>query len=236
MPLKKPRLLQFLPGAVILVLAGLACWLWLPGNLANLGLLKDLFEGDSSSLVEAQQALSNQNNDCRAKLKRAVIESQLNGLEKARPAWESLLSCPVEYSSFLKAEFPKDLSMAQKILAAFPAVASNYFWLAGLLPSSETSQIMTLLRQGIQYDPYNGPAWCSLGYAQRRQRDLPSAADSFSTCCQLGAPGDQGCLAAGNIYKSLGDLSKAVQNYLSSHDPAVIELGNALQKQISEGN
>jgi len=159
------------------------------------------------------------------------LDCQVQWLSPDRDLPE-LLSCSPVYMDMIRDLAPTNAALATEAHALYPDLAGPLYWLAESKGGYAEPLNLPLYQQIVSEHPYEGLAWCYIGFLSERAGDLQAALDARINCCYNGDPGSNGCYNAGRLLEGKQQYQEAIRYYrLSKWGPSQ-EAANKLAEKI----
>lgn len=121
---------------------------------------------------------------------------------------------PIERIGLVRAAAGPDALLAQALIAARPAYAGGYFWLAEIhRADGEALPAIDAYRRGLELDPSSGDDWLALGMLYAGLGDMDNALYAYDQACTYGDRGKNGCPNAAGLYFARGEFEAALVRY-----------------------
>lgn len=216
-------------GAVVLVLVTSALGLSVnrAGQLATYAMVDPAADVDATSASIGELAAGS----CRAGWYEGVLRHFSGDPDGRGAAWRDLLDCSTKYTGYMAVLAADDTELARHAIAAQPLDAAGYFWLASSISTENPGEAIERYKQGLMFAPEDGHRWLALADLLE-PRDKMAALDAYLMACRNGDPGANGCLRAGAIVESTGDIPTAIEYYRLSKWSGALERADELERLL----
>jgi tetratricopeptide (TPR) repeat protein len=196
------------------------------------GRLRDAWQSNLTNLRLLKGQDVSTTSDCSHVWLVGIAAGQRAGRSAQRQAMVQALGCSPAYLSLVQAIYPKDQEMAQLATQYYTESSKAWFWLGETkAPTDQLAALQAYLRT-VALAPYNGLAWCRLGYGYEQMDDLEQATNAFLNCCRNNDPGSHGCYGAGLMMEQLGNLPQAIAYYRLSHWEGALKRAQELEASL----
>lgn len=171
---------------------------------------------------------------CRAGWYEGVVRHYSGDSAGRGAAWRNLLDCSDKYTGYMAVLAADDTELARHAIIAQPLSPAGYFWLASSISAANPGEAIERYKQGLMFAPEDGHRWLALADLLE-PRDQAAALDAYLMACRNGDPGANGCLRAGTIVESTGDIPTAIEIYRLSKWSGALERADELERGLSSG-
>ena len=219
-------------GAVVLTLAVSA--LALPVNRAGQLAAHALLDPSADAFAAAGSLDELSARNCRAGWYEGLVRHLMGDTTGRAAAWSDLVICSADYTDYMAVLAPSDAGLARVAIDAQPRSAAGYFWLAPALAADSPDEAIALFREGLRLAPDDGRRWLALAELLE-PRDRAAALEAYLQACHNGDPGANGCLRAGSLAESQGDIATAIRYYRLSKWEGALDRAAELERQLVAG-
>ncbi len=164
---------------------------------------------------------------CRDHWLRGLLYHGVGELEKRNTSWVQAGSCDMQYIVFMHRLVPMDQPLALLLNQVVPGSAEAWFWLGDLMPE----HAVEYYQRGLDLDPTDAHRWMTLAGLLEID-DTQASLEALVKACELGDPGENPCLYAGNQYLSLGDVQSAINIMRKATWQYTLDLADRLELEL----
>jgi hypothetical protein len=206
----------------------------LPVNRAGRLAAASLLDPATNPAAQAESVAFLGDRACSAHWYEGLLHHAAGDVAGRSTAWSALLDCTETYTGYMAVVAMDDVSLARQAVAAQPANAAAYFWLAPLLAAGTPDEAAAVYRQGLALAPKDGRRWLALAELLE-SRDDASALEAYLQACRNGDPGANGCYRAGLLAEARGDMPAAIGFYRLSKWEGALARADELEGQLAGG-